>query len=107
MVENQGEVLIRMCNSTQCTIANGVKGWPNSKRYTWHTTSEQIVIDYHLLFKGMTKEWIENWIKPIHKAGERCIPNNYHTIMVGSTMAKLFETMTENKLSSWSKEKSK
>jgi len=39
--------------------------------------------------QGMPKEWIENWIKPIHKVGERNILDNYHTIMVGSTMAKL------------------
>ena len=57
--------------------------------------------------KGMPKEWTENWIKPIHKAGEWSIPSNYDTIMVGSTMAKLFETVMENKTSSWAEENSK
>jgi len=60
-----------------------------------------------LMDQGMPKEWTENWIKSIRKAGERSIPNNYRTIMVGSTMAKIFETMMESKLSSWAKEKSK
>ena len=57
--------------------------------------------------KGMPKEWTENWIKPIHKIGERSIPSNYRTIMVGSTMAKLFGTVMENKIISWVEENSK
>ena len=30
MVDSHGEALLRMCNSTQLIIANGVKRWPNS-----------------------------------------------------------------------------
>ena len=52
-------------------------------------------------------EWIQKWIKPIHKAGERSIPKNYRTIMVGSVMAKLFGTIMENKISTWAQENSK
>ena len=56
---------------------------------------------------GMPEEWTQNWIKPIHKAGDRSVANNYRTIMVGSTMAKLFGTVMENKISSWAEENSK
>lgn len=56
---------------------------------------------------GMPNEWTHNWIKPIHKTGERSIASNYRTIMVGSTMAKLFGTVMENKISSWTEENSK
>ena len=55
----------------------------------------------------MLEEWTQNWIKPIHKAGDRNVANNYRTIMVGSTMAKLFGTVMENKISSWAEENSK
>ena len=55
----------------------------------------------------MPEEWMQNWIKPIHKAGDRSVANNYRTIMVGSTMAKLFGMVMENKISSWTEENSK
>ena len=55
----------------------------------------------------MPEEWTQNWIKPIHKAGERSVANNYCTIMVGSTMAKLFGMVMENKVRSWAEENSK
>lgn len=55
----------------------------------------------------MPEEWTQNWIKPIHKAGDQSIANNYRTIMVGSTMVKLFGKVMENKISSWAEENSK
>lgn len=50
---------------------------------------------------GFPLEWQDNWLKPIYKGGDRNQLTNYRTIMVGSTMAKLFSTIIENKLSLW------
>ena len=50
---------------------------------------------------GFPNDWQENWIKAIYKGGDCHLLNNYHTIMVGSTMAKLFSTLLETTLSVW------
>lgn len=37
LTDSHGEALLRMCNSTQLIIANGVKRWPKSQEFTCHT----------------------------------------------------------------------
>jgi len=75
--------------------------WVKYKETAWIRNLFNMVMD-----QGIPKECIEDWTKLIHKEGERGIHGNYHIIMVGSNMAKLFQTMIENKLISWAKEKS-
>ena len=76
--------------------------WAGAEAVTWIQDLFNKAIE-----TGMPEEWTQNWIKPIHKAGDRSIANNYRTIMVGSTMTKLFEKLMENKIRSWVGENSK
>jgi exonuclease III len=72
MVDSHGEALLRMCNSTQLVIANGMKRWPNSQRYTCHTASGQSVIDY-LLLSERAIENVENfYIKDLQPESDHC-----------------------------------
>lgn len=59
------------------------------------------------LLEGFHDNWTENWIKPLHKGGDRGTLGNYRTIMVGSTMAKLLGTILEQKISSWAEANAK
>ena len=76
--------------------------WAGDEAVTWIRDLFNKAIE-----TGMPEEWTHNWIKPIHKTGDRSVANNYRTIMVGSAMAKLFGTVMENKISSWAEENSK
>ena len=51
--------------------------------------------------QGFPKDWLMNWIKPIYKAGDKNVVSNYRTIMVSSTIAKLYSTIMEQKISAW------
>lgn len=54
-IDGHGEVLLRMCNSTQLIIANGTKRWPDSKAYTCHTSTGKSIIDYLLISERATE----------------------------------------------------
>ena len=49
--------------------------------------------------QGFPKYWLMNWIKPIHERGDKIPAFNF--IMVGSIMAKLYNNIMEQKISSW------
>ena len=76
--------------------------WASEEAISWIQVLFNATID-----KRMPQKWIKNRIKAIHKARERSTPSNYCTIMIGSTMAKLFGTIMENKISTWAEENSK
>ena len=50
--------------------------------------------------QGLPNEQLVNWIKPIFK-GDRNKVSNYCTIMVSSTIAMLYSTSMEQKVSAW------
>ena len=52
-------------------------------------------------YTGFPLDWQDNWIKALHKGGDRNILGNYRTIMVGAIMAKLFGCLMDKKLSKW------
>ena len=37
--DSHGDALLRLCNITQLIIANGVKKWPNTNKYTCYTAA--------------------------------------------------------------------
>ena len=53
------------------------------------------------LTEGLPAEWTMHTIVPIHKAGDQLDPSNYRTIMIGHTLAKLYEAVLEEELSSY------
>ena len=57
--------------------------------------------------QGFPNDWLMNWIKPIFKAGDKNQVSNYRTIMVSSTIAKLYSTIMEQKISTWAESTSK
>ena len=50
---------------------------------------------------GFPIDWQDNWVKALHKGGNKNDLGNYHTIMIGPIIAKLFECMVDRKLSTW------
>ena len=56
---------------------------------------------------GSPHKWQENWIQPLYKGGDRNLLTNYCTIMVSSTMAKIFNTILEIQLSKWAEKHNK
>jgi hypothetical protein len=53
------------------------------------------------LCEGFPPTWSTNTISPIHKSGDPLDPNNYQTIMIGHTMAKLYGSVLEAELSAF------
>ena len=53
------------------------------------------------LAEGFPAEWTMRTIAPIHKAGDMSDPNNYRTIMIGHTLAKLYGAIMEMELSAY------
>ena len=51
--------------------------------------------------EGCPEDWFMNWIKSIHK-GDKNLVSNYRTITVNFVMSKLYGTIVEQKISSWS-----
>ena len=51
--------------------------------------------------EGFPNTWSTSTIVPIFKTGDPMIPGNYRTIMVGHTLAKLYASILEQKLSRW------
>ena len=49
--------------------------------------------------QGLLNDWLMNWIKPILKVGDKNKVSNYRTIMVSSTIAKLYNAIMEQKVS--------
>ncbi|RUU23914.1 reverse transcriptase domain-containing protein, partial [Mesorhizobium sp. M6A.T.Ce.TU.016.01.1.1] len=47
------------------------------------------------------RTWPQHVIHPIHKIGDTVDPNNYKTIMIGHTLAKLYATTIDIYLSDW------
>ena len=54
----------------------------------------------HDIKQGSLEDWLMNWIKLIHKSGDKDEVANYRTIMVSSIMVKLYNTIMEQKKSS-------
>lgn len=53
----------------------------------------------HAFLHEFLADWQENWIQPLFKGGDHNLLKKYRTIMIGSTLAKLFSTILEMKLS--------
>ena len=70
--------------------------WIGDRARTWLSH-----ILTHALHHGFPLEWQENWVQSLHKGGDKNSVTNYRTIMVSSTLAKLFTTVLEMKISSW------
>ncbi|KAL3677266.1 hypothetical protein R1sor_027214 [Riccia sorocarpa] len=50
---------------------------------------------------GLPTDWTFRKVVPLHKAGPKCDPHNYRTIMVASVFAKLLGGLLEGKLNTW------
>eukprot|EP00249_Psilotum_nudum_P014414 c24809_g1_i1 orf=143-907(+) len=72
-----------------------------------HTQEHIAAVLNQALKHGLPVEWQENWIKPIYKGGDRNQLTNYRTIMICSTLAKLYSTIIETKLSKWAEKEKK
>ena len=57
--------------------------------------------------KGFPLDWQRNWIKAIHKGGDKNALTNYRTIMISSLFAKLVSTLLEKRISKWAEENDK
>ena len=51
--------------------------------------------------QGLLNDWLMNLIKTIFKERENNQVSNYHTIMIVSTIAKLYSTMMEKRIIAW------
>eukprot|EP00249_Psilotum_nudum_P023583 c28929_g2_i1 orf=1058-3163(+) len=61
---------------------------------------------FNSVFKeGFPREWQNNLIIPIFKAGDPDLPNNYRTIMVSSLMAKLYSIILERDIAHWTEKR--
>ena len=69
-----------------------------------HTRHWILTIIEQAIKQGFPNDWLMNWIKPIFKSGDK---NHYRTIMVNSTIANLYNTIMEQKISTWAKTISK
>ena len=56
---------------------------------------------------GLSNDWLMNWIKPNFKARDKNQLSNYRTIMVSSTIAKLYSIIMEHKLAWVERKKNK
>ncbi|RYA40130.1 hypothetical protein, partial [Enterobacter cloacae complex sp. GF14B] len=68
--------------------------WTSKKTRYWIRDMFNLALQH-----GMPHDWSANWIKPLHKGGDVNNVNNYHTLMVGSLMEKLFGCIMEMKIS--------
>ena len=57
-----------------------------------------------VMCEGLPDSWRLSTIVPIFKSGDPMIPGNYRTIMVGHTLARLYASILEQKLSGWAEE---
>lgn len=51
--------------------------------------------------EGFPKSWSDNTIVPLFKKGDLQIPSNYRTIMIGHTLAKIYGSILEHRISTW------
>ncbi|MCO5577074.1 hypothetical protein L7F22_030896 [Adiantum nelumboides] len=51
--------------------------------------------------EGLLDTWSLSTIVPIFKSGDPMQPDNYHTIMIGHTLARLYASILEQQLSRW------
>jgi hypothetical protein len=51
--------------------------------------------------QGCPKPWTQSLIVPIFNHGDRNIPSNYRTIMIGPILTKLYGIILEKKISLW------
>ena len=58
-------------------------------------------------YHGFPEAWLMNWIKPNFKAGDKNQESIYCTIIVSSTIAKLYSTIMEQKVSAWAESQNK
>ena len=67
------------------------------------TKTISLTLNHESNYKArFSDHWI-NWIKPIHKRGEKNLVSNYQTNMaISLVMAKLYSPNMEQKISSWS-----
>ena len=72
-----------------------------------HTRHWIMTIIEQAIEQGFPNDWLMNWIKPIFKFGDKNQVSNYRTIMVSSTIAKLYRTIMEQKISTWAESTSK
>ena len=54
-----------------------------------------------VMCEGFPESWRLSTIVPIFKTGDPTVPGNYRTIMVGHTLARLYASILEQRLSSW------
>ena len=72
-----------------------------SLQVSLHTRHWIMTIIEQTIKQGFPNDWLMNWIKPIFKAGDKNQVSNYRTIMVSLTIAKLYCTIMEKKISTW------
>ena len=76
--------------------------WSGGIARQWiHTLINQAIT------QGLPMDWQQNWIKALFKKGDANQPTNYRTIMIGSCMAKLLGSVTEQALSLWAETNNK
>ena len=51
--------------------------------------------------QGLSIDWLMNCIKPICKVADKSQVSDYRTIMGSSTIAKLYSTIMQQKVSDW------
>ena len=83
-------------------ITNDLLKWTMSSTHHWITT----IVDQSIK-QGLSNDQIMNWITPIFIIGDKNKVSNYRTIMVSSTIAKLYNTIMEQKISAWAESRTK
>lgn len=61
----------------------------------------------HALHHGFPPKGQENWVQTLFKGGDKNSVTNYRTMMLSSTLAKLFSIVLETKISTWAQEANK
>lgn len=56
-----------------------------------------------VIYNGFLVDWITSVVIPLFKNGDINNPSNYNTIMVNPLFGKLFGSMIERKINSWTK----
>ena len=64
-------------------------------------------IIHQAIKQGFSNYWLMNLITPIFKVGGKNKVSKYCTIMVSSTIAKLYNTIMEQNVSAWAESQNK
>lgn len=91
--------------STILRTAADVVGTNSLKEENWTVQALTLMFNYVFRKETWPARWQSGIVVPIHKGGNRMDPGNYRPITLLSVVGKVFGSVVESRLSSWSEER--